>query len=215
MFPSPGSKLSRRRKAPGTTSNIDASQVVSGTMATARLGSGTANSTTVLYGDQTYKTAPTAPASNYAPDVIVEEQQTSTTNSASSSLAPATFTTVTLNTLVRNVSSIASLASNQVTLPSGTYYAVFSCPLRTAVGGTEVKTKLRNITDSTDIIIGTSGRHPTANMPFESFGSGVFTIAASKALAVHGYTGVTGAVGVTSGAGVVEVFSRVQFWKIA
>ena len=38
--------------------SIAASEVNSGTIATARLGSGTASSTTVLYGDQTYKTAP-------------------------------------------------------------------------------------------------------------------------------------------------------------
>lgn len=36
--------------------NLNATNLASGTVATARLGSGTANSTTVLYGDQTYKT---------------------------------------------------------------------------------------------------------------------------------------------------------------
>lgn len=36
-----------------------ASDITSGLIATARLGTGTANSTTVLYGDQTYKTPPT------------------------------------------------------------------------------------------------------------------------------------------------------------
>lgn len=35
--------------------NLNATNLASGTVATARLGSGTANSTTVLYGDQTYK----------------------------------------------------------------------------------------------------------------------------------------------------------------
>ncbi len=35
-----------------------AGDITTGTMATARLGSGTANSTTVLYGDQTYKSGP-------------------------------------------------------------------------------------------------------------------------------------------------------------
>jgi hypothetical protein len=38
---------------------MNASAITAGTMATARLGSGTASSTTVLYGDQTYKTEPT------------------------------------------------------------------------------------------------------------------------------------------------------------
>lgn len=39
--------------------NVDASKITTGTVATARLGSGTANSTTALFGDQTYKTVST------------------------------------------------------------------------------------------------------------------------------------------------------------
>ena len=39
---------------------MNASAITAGTMATARLGSGTASSTTILYGDQTYKTEPAA-----------------------------------------------------------------------------------------------------------------------------------------------------------
>jgi len=42
----------------GTMTGVPASAISSGTIATARLGSGTASSSTVLYGDQTYKTAP-------------------------------------------------------------------------------------------------------------------------------------------------------------
>jgi len=37
---------------------MNASSITAGTVATARLGSGTASSSTVLYGDQTYKTEP-------------------------------------------------------------------------------------------------------------------------------------------------------------
>ena len=37
---------------------MNASAITAGTVATARLGTGTASSTTVLYGDQTYKTEP-------------------------------------------------------------------------------------------------------------------------------------------------------------
>ena len=41
------------------TDPSNASNLASGTVPTARLGSGTASSSTVLYGDQTYKTEPT------------------------------------------------------------------------------------------------------------------------------------------------------------
>lgn len=44
----------------GDEINIDASDVTTGTIATARLGTGTANSTTYLAGDQTYKAAVTS-----------------------------------------------------------------------------------------------------------------------------------------------------------
>jgi len=42
----------------GTVTGLPASAISSGTIATARLGSGTASSSTVLFGDQTFKTAP-------------------------------------------------------------------------------------------------------------------------------------------------------------
>ena len=41
------------------TDPSNATNLASGTVPTARLGSGTASSSTVLYGDQTYKTEPT------------------------------------------------------------------------------------------------------------------------------------------------------------
>ena len=44
----------------GQIPNLGASKITSGTMATARLGSGTASSSTVLYGDQTYKAEPSS-----------------------------------------------------------------------------------------------------------------------------------------------------------
>ena len=42
----------------GLGTGIDVTSQITGTVPTANLGSGTANSTTILYGDQTYKTAP-------------------------------------------------------------------------------------------------------------------------------------------------------------
>jgi len=45
---------------------MNASAITAGTIDTARLGSGTASSTTILYGDQTYKTEPSSEANTPA-----------------------------------------------------------------------------------------------------------------------------------------------------
>ena len=50
----------------GLGTGIDVTSQITGTVPTANLGSGTANSTTILYGDQTYKTAP----AEYDDDVL-------------------------------------------------------------------------------------------------------------------------------------------------
>ena len=46
---------------------LNATNLGSGTVPTARLGSGTASSSTILYGDQTYKTAPSSGISDLSP----------------------------------------------------------------------------------------------------------------------------------------------------
>ena len=55
------------------------------------------------------------------------------------------FLTRTLNTSVTNEITGASLASNQITLPSGTYYIFATVPI---YAGDDSKFKLRNTTDS-------------------------------------------------------------------
>ena len=57
---------------------MNASSITAGTMATARLGSGTASSTTVLYGDQTYKTEPAFSATSITGQTALEEQPATT-----------------------------------------------------------------------------------------------------------------------------------------
>lgn len=61
------------------------------------------------------------------PDVIVENQQVQNTAGGSTTV-DGSFQDTPLNTLVRNVDTIASLSSDQVTLPAGTYYAEWSVP---------------------------------------------------------------------------------------
>ena len=125
--------------------------------------------------------------------------------------------TRTLNTVLTNEISGASLSSNQIILPSGTYY-IFAYGNATAVG--THKTKLRNITDSSDTLI---GRSSYANSNFDAGDTGNligrFTIAAQKTfefqhrcentVATHGFGYIN--VGFT----VVEVYADVHIWKVA
>ena len=122
------------------------------------------------------------------------------------------FLTRTLNTSVTNEISGASLASNQITLPSGTYYIQAAVPFR---GDNATQTKLRNITDSSDTIIGTAtGPNGSDGV---SFINGRFTIAAQKTFEIQYRVATSRA---TDGLGsvasfVTGVFTEVQIWKVA
>ena len=154
---------------------------------------------------------PSVVPSNYAADVIVEDQRASGTNAGASTSG--SYETRTLNTLVRNNGSIASLASNQVTIPSGTYYAVWSAP---STNSTQHQSKLRNVTDSTDSF-GTT-QFAGSGAQTDSPGSVVLTIAASKAFAVQArvFTSSSPAgQGSAASFGNIEVYARLQLWKVA
>lgn len=115
--------------------------------------------------------------SHFAPDVIVEEQQPSGTNAGTATSG--SWLKRALNTLVRNNGSIASLASNQITLPAGTYYFSWNAP---AFAVDRHRTRIQNITDATTVALGTSdcASSGTASGFNRSAGSCVVSIASSK-----------------------------------
>ena len=76
-----------------------------------------------------------------------------TAGSDGGTLSSGSWQTRTLNTSVTNEIASASLASNQISLPAGTYYIEASAP---SLGVDGHKVKLRNVTDSLDIIIGST-----------------------------------------------------------
>src|SRR6185437_9557696 len=93
------------------------------------------------------------------------------------------WVTRSLNTLVRNAGSIASLASNQITLPAGTYYLKWTAIAYTV---NHHKTKVVNVTDGTDVAFGTSAyANASTNVSNNSEGSCVVTITASKAFSIQ------------------------------
>ena len=128
--------------------------------------------------------------------------------------------TRTLNTTPTNTITGASVASNQITLPAGTYYITASA--QAFLVGNH-KLRLRNITDSTTTIVGpsnytgTDAAQPTY-VSAPALLDGVFTIAASKAFELQHQCGTTRA---TSGFGTnnsfteVEVYAQVTIFKMS
>jgi len=162
-----------------------------------------------------YSSAPPSNPPTPAPDMIVQEQQASGT--AAGGFTSGSFVTRALNTAVRNVIAGASLASNQITLPAGTYAVEWSAPAQ-SVGSHA--TRLFNVTDAAVIETGTSevGASGTANIQSRSFGIAVFTLSSSKAIRLEHQcqtTRATNGLGVAGSLSAHEVYSWVNIWKTA
>ena len=144
----------------------------------------------------------------------VQDEKTAGTNGGSSSVG---LNTRTLNTVATNEISGASLASNQITLPAGTYFAIAWAPaVRT--GGHQLL--LANVTDGTTTLKGTCA-HTYQDAGDEnmstSFLTGRFTIGSAKAFSLSHYCSIASssfglgrAVGWTS-----EIYAQILIWKVA
>ena len=138
-------------------------------------------------------------------------------NTAGGAFTSGSWQTRTLNTVMTNEISGASLSSNQVTLPSGTYY------LHAGARGYTVnvnKLKWYNTSDSSDVLIGDQARSDSsANANAFVSVMGRFTISAQKTFELQHRCETTrsdaNGYGPAANFGVVEVFANVQLWKVA
>jgi hypothetical protein len=139
-----------------------------------------------------------------------------TANTSGGTFTSGSFQTRTLNTSVTNEISGASLSSNQITLPTGTYYIDAAAPAHQV---NQHKAILKNITDSSNTLIGTSEfTAPGAAYTTSSFVTGRFTIASSKTFELQhrcGTTGTTTGFGYASNFSIIEVYTDVKIWKVA
>lgn len=144
----------------------------------------------------------------------VRDEKTSGTNGGSSTGSADNDRD--LNTVKTNEISGASLSSNQVTLPAGTYYVNASAPAYKTNGHRLV---LYNISDGANAIIGTNAFANNADNGFNrSYVIGRFTLSGSKTLKFITWTDTGQA---TNGLGVqepsdsrIEVYTDAQFWKV-
>jgi hypothetical protein len=118
-----------------------------------------------------------------------------------------------LNTEITNEITGASLASNQITLPAGTYFIQARVPTQAT---NNTVSKLRNITAGSDVIIGSSGLAMwNAAVEWNSWIVGRFTIAGETVFEIQHNCSYTGTFGTASNLGVTEVYTEVQIWKVA
>lgn len=146
--------------------------------------------------------------------VILTDQQTSNTNGGTATAAG--WRTRTLNTELVDTNNICTLSSNQFTLPAGTYRILARCPVFAV---DRHQAKLRNVTDSTDDLIGSSTRASNAYQESgESWIFGTITIAASKTFELQHYVGTTQTstgFGLAAQTGAVEIYSQCYIERIA
>ena len=148
-----------------------------------------------------------------APDIILQDQKTSGT--AGGTFTSGSYQQRTLNILVRNNNSLGSLASNKITLPSGTYYAEWWA---SALQVNANQTRLWNATDSSLINFGSTeySNSGGAYAVVKSIGCSVFTITSSKAIEIDhqcGSTVATNGFGIAATFGNIEVYAELRIWK--
>ena len=121
--------------------------------------------------------------------------------------------TRTLNTSKTNEIAGASLASNQITLPAGTYYID---AWASAWAVTQHKAKLRDTTNSANLVIGSSEwtNNSTGGVS-DSIVKGRFTLAAQAVLELQHYCNSPANFGTPASMNVVEVYAEVLIWKVA
>ena len=119
----------------------------------------------------------------------------------------------TLNTIVRNTIAGASLSSDQITLPAGTYTIDAAAPAYKCTGS---QAWLYSVTDATDVLLGTSARSDGGNnVTTYSHIRGSFTLPAQKSLTIRQYTQGenSSGLGVAVNSGKGEVYTDVNIWR--
>lgn len=142
----------------------------------------------------------------------VQDQKTAGIDGGSS--VSGSFETRDLNTAVFNGITGASLASNQITLPAGTYYIDASAP---AFEAGAHRVRWRNVTDGSDVLYGTSEENGSDRIgQTRSFVAGRFTIAGSKAFELQHRVGASQSItghGQANG-WATEIYTDVKIWKV-
>lgn len=161
------------------------------------------------------KRGPVGPMGMGTNYLLYEERQTAGT--AGGTFTSGAWRTRALNTEVVDTDSLGSVASSQITLPSGTYYCRFWAE---AYKVANHKTLLYNVTGATNLLIGSSCHNNAtdASVQTVSTGCGHFTLGATSAIELRhrcGTTQTSNGLGVPSNFAVHEVYAGLELWKVS
>jgi hypothetical protein len=154
---------------------------------------------------------------NLTPNAIVHVRDEKAQNTAAQSITTGDWRTRELNTVKTNTVSGASLASNQVTLPAGTYWVQATAP------GIDValhQARLQNITAGTTLLTGTPEYAPLLGSGAGSASItksdviGQITLTAASAIELQHRVGRTSNGGFPANFA-TEVYAEVIFWRTA
>ena len=116
-----------------------------------------------------------------------------------------------LNTVQKNTISGASLSSNQITLPAGTYQISARAPSTQQLH----KARLYNVTGAAPLIVGSSAANATNSTSTDSLVCGVFSLSATSAVRLEHWNNGIGALGMATSASVVEVYAEITLRRLA
>lgn len=200
------------------STTIGAGAISSGMLAASVALTGVPTVPTAANGTNTTQAASTAfvlANAGVAPTTALFTQtQTQGSNASETSLTGSTYHVRALNTTNVNTIVGASLNSNQITLPAGTY-EVFAQQAYAVNTGSNVQSRWQNITDSTTTLSSNVANTGQSNLVNSSASlQGQFTITGTKAFSLEIYSGVSGNGGTAANGG-PEVYVSVYLRKIA
>jgi hypothetical protein len=147
-----------------------------------------------------------------APAIVLEEQQNATTSAGAYSTANV-WQKRTLNTIVYDPLGLTSLASDEFTLPAGTWYVRYHAP---AVNIVRHRCRLYNVTDAMAVSYGSSEAAGTGTAT-RSEGGASLNIASAKTFRVEHFATAANtnstALGASCSAGVNNTYAVVQIWQ--
>jgi len=141
----------------------------------------------------------------------VRDEKANTTNSGNSSTG---INVRTLNTVVANTITGASLSTDTVTLSAGVYDFMATAP---SYGSSAFhQLRLYNETSAADVMVGQNARGASGVCSAATV-CGMFALTASANIKLnhHFSVGATNGLGIATSLGAIEVYAELQIWRVA